>query len=54
MFLLGLLAAVVVLVVFDLIAWRWGFDSRSSRDSRALPDWKWLGAPEETGTTHDD
>jgi len=54
MLLLGLFVAFIILVAFDLIAWRWGFDSRPSRDSRVLPDWKWPGAPEESGTTHDD
>jgi hypothetical protein len=55
MLLLALFVACVVLVVFDLIAWRWGVDSRPSRESRAARDWEWLGtAPAETGTTHDD
>ena len=54
MLLLALFVACVILVVFDLIAWRWGVDSRSSRDARAARDWKWFGSPEETGTTHHD
>ena len=54
MLLLALFVVCVALVVFDLIAWRWGVDSRLSRDSRAVPDWKWPGASEEAGTTHND